>query len=67
MCQLSIAANSKVKGATNSIRQEANSSSVARVAASKLDGGPAFTNGVATLSCAGVHDENYAFFASTCP
>ena len=34
-----------------------------RIAASQLDGGP--TSGLVT--CAGVYDENYAFFASTCP
>jgi hypothetical protein len=36
----------------------------AYVAASQLSGG---TAGGIALTCAGVYDENYAFFASTCP
>ena len=35
----------------------------ARVGASRLDGGSVS----GTVTCAGVYDENYAFFASTCP
>ncbi len=34
-----------------------------RVGASWLNGGPIY----GTVTCAGVYDENYAFFASTCP
>jgi pectin methylesterase-like acyl-CoA thioesterase len=37
-----------------------------RVGASQLSGGPA-SNGGGTLSCAGVYDENYTFFPSSCP
>ena len=39
-------------------------SSVARVGASKLAGGPV-SGTLAT--CAGVYDENYTFFPNTCP
>lgn len=38
-------------------------STSARVGASRLDGGSVS----GTVTCAGVYDENYAFFASTCP
>jgi pectin methylesterase-like acyl-CoA thioesterase len=37
----------------------------ARVAASQLAGGP--VSGGAAMLCAGVYDENYVFYASTCP
>ena len=37
-----------------------------RVAATQLDGPPAFSQS-GTLTCAGVYDENYTFFASSCP
>ncbi len=38
----------------------------ARVAASQIDGG-AVPEPPGTLTCAGVYNENYAFFANTCP
>jgi hypothetical protein len=37
-----------------------------RVGASRLAGGPAQTAAVSFV-CAGVYDENYAFFAAACP
>jgi hypothetical protein len=37
-----------------------------RVGASKLEGGPALWEGNPII-CAGVYDENYAFFPNTCP
>jgi pectin methylesterase-like acyl-CoA thioesterase len=55
---------SKVEGSTNSIRSDGEFTT--RVGSSKLAGGPVLPNG-GTVTCAGVHDENYAFFASTCP
>lgn len=39
---------------------------VTLVGASQLSGGPVFTV-VGTMNCAGVYDEAYAFFASSCP
>jgi hypothetical protein len=37
-----------------------------RVGASKLEGGPVQAN-YGPITCAGVYDENYAFFPNTCP
>ena len=56
--------NSIITGITNSIRNETNFTT--RVGSSKLAGGGVLPNG-GTVTCAGVHDENYTFFASTCP
>jgi hypothetical protein len=54
--------NSVIAGSTYTI---ANGSGVTYVGNSKLDGGPsAVFEGV---TCAGVYDENYAFYASNCP
>lgn len=39
---------------------------VTLVGASKLEGGPVIPNGNPVM-CAGVYDENYTFFANTCP
>ncbi|HEX5719456.1 MAG TPA: hypothetical protein VF179_25065 [Thermoanaerobaculia bacterium] len=36
---------------------------IAQIGATLLDGGPV----LATATCAGVYDENYTFYASTCP
>jgi hypothetical protein len=52
--------NSQIIGGTNTI---INSASTVRVGGSQLSGGPVF----GTVTCAGVYDENYAFYASTCP
>ncbi len=49
--------NSVITGSTATI------DSSAQVGASKLNGGPAG----GTVTCAGVYDENYTFFVSTCP
>jgi hypothetical protein len=56
--------NSLVSGGTNTIRNDAEFTT--RVGASQLSGG-AVSAGGGTLTCAGVYDENYTFFASTCP
>jgi len=55
--------NSQVTGSTNTIRNSV--SFTTRVGASQLSGG-AVTGG-GTVTCAGVYDENYTFYASTCP
>jgi hypothetical protein len=52
--------NSQIKGTTNSVY---NSSSTAKIGASKLDGATSGTG----ITCAGVYDANYTFYASTCP
>lgn len=56
--------NSALSGSTSTIRNLTQFTT--RVGASKLAGGSVIPGGGA-LTCAGVHDENYAFFASTCP
>jgi hypothetical protein len=56
--------NSQVTGSTNTIRND--SAFTTRIGASKLDGG-AVSVGGGTVTCAGVYDENYTFYASTCP
>ncbi len=39
-----------------------------RVGASQLDGPPVYNDPSSTaLTCAGLYDEDYAFYASTCP
>jgi hypothetical protein len=56
--------NSQVTGSTNTIINH--SEFTTRVGASLLDGGAVNANG-GTVTCAGVYDEAYAFYASTCP
>jgi hypothetical protein len=56
--------NSQITGSTSTIRND--SAFTTRVGASKLDGG-AVSAGSGTVTCAGVYDENYAFYAGTCP
>jgi len=56
--------NSQVSGSTNTIYT--NLSSLIRIGASQLSGGPVSV-GSGTVKCAGVYDENYDFYASTCP
>jgi hypothetical protein len=57
--------NSVIKGTLGTI---SNFSGVTtRVGNTKLDGGAAISNPGGTLTCAGVYDENYIFYASTCP
>ncbi|MBP1696857.1 MAG: hypothetical protein H6Q41_2045 [Deltaproteobacteria bacterium] len=41
-----------------------NADAITRVGNTKLDGGPVTGGGV---TCAGVYDENYTFYANTCP
>ena len=55
--------NSQVSGSTNTISND--SEFTTQVGASKMDGGG--VTGGGTVTCAGVYDENYAFYASTCP
>ncbi len=55
--------HSVIKGTTNTIN---NGTLVTTfVGSSQLDGGAVSNSG--TLTCAGVYDENFAFYASTCP
>jgi hypothetical protein len=42
-------------------------SATTKVGATLLDGGPITNIGSNPVTCAGVYDENYTFFASTCP
>ncbi len=55
--------HSVISGTTYSIYN--GSEVTTMVANTQLDGGPVFNAG--TLTCAGVYDENYTFYASTCP
>lgn len=55
--------NSQIMGSTYTVRS--NTGFTARIGASKLEGGAVFAIGAAV--CAGVYDENYSFYASTCP
>jgi hypothetical protein len=55
--------HSVIKGSTNTVW---NGSGVTTyVGNTQLDGGPVSNSG--TLTCAGVYNENYAFYATTCP
>ncbi|MEO6323501.1 MAG: hypothetical protein ABIT01_19150 [Thermoanaerobaculia bacterium] len=55
--------NSRIQGSTATIQNFSNCTT--RIGASQLDGGAVSNSG--TLSCAGVFDESFAFFPSTCP
>ena len=55
--------NSQVKGSSITVSNGSNVTTL--IGASQLSGG-AVTNG-GTLTCAGVYDEAYVFYASTCP
>lgn len=55
---------SKVTGSSKTIRSDAEFTT--KVGGSKLEGGAVFPNG-GTVTCAGVFDENYTIFPSTCP
>ncbi len=52
--------NSKISGSTNTL---ISATSTIRIGASQLSGGPVS----GTVTCAGVYDEAYVFYASTCP
>lgn len=56
--------NSQIVGSGRTIYNDSHFTT--RVGASKLDGGTVFVNG-GTITCAGVYDESYVFYASTCP
>lgn len=55
--------HSVIKGATNTIINAVGGTTL--VGNSQLDGGTVANDGI--VKCAGVYDENYDFFASTCP
>lgn len=55
--------NCQITGSTNAIYHQVGSTT--RVGGSLLSGGPVAGTGIVT--CAGVYDENFAFYASTCP
>jgi hypothetical protein len=52
--------NSAITGSTNSVYAGLGA---VKVGASQLNGGPV----VGSVTCAGVYDENYTFYTSTCP
>lgn len=52
-------------GSTATIYHGAAATFVAHVGNSSLEGGAVIGNG--TITCAGVYDENYVFYANTCP
>jgi len=56
--------NSQIIASTSTISNSVGFTTL--VGASKLEGGSVFT-GTGTVICAGVYDENYAFYANTCP
>ncbi|MCA9934367.1 MAG: hypothetical protein KC415_10610 [Anaerolineales bacterium] len=56
--------NSQVTGSTNAIFNSANFATL--IGATLLDGGTDATSG-GTITCAGVYDEAYTFYASACP
>ena len=56
--------HSVIKGSTSTVVNGAGV--ITYVGNTQLDGGPVSFYG-GTLTCAGVYDENYAFYASTCP
>ncbi|MBM4386793.1 MAG: hypothetical protein FJ088_03580, partial [Deltaproteobacteria bacterium] len=58
--------NSQIISNSSNATVENKNSCITRIGATKLEGGAA-TNSGGTLTCAGVHDENYAFYSSTCP
>jgi hypothetical protein len=55
--------NSTISGVTNTIYND--TEFTVRVGASQLSGGAISSGG--TVTCAGVYDETYTFYASTCP
>lgn len=56
--------NSRISGTTNSIVNDAEFTTF--VGSSRISGGPVIT-GSGVVKCAGVYDEDYDFFASSCP
>ena len=56
--------NCQVTGSTHTI-DNADSNTTVRIGASLLDGGNVVNLG--SLTCAGMYDENYIFYPSTCP
>lgn len=58
--------NSRLIAPTGTTIDNLGSAAITKVGASLLDGNAVHNSG-GTLTCAGVYDENYTFFASTCP
>jgi len=56
--------NSVISGSVNTINN--NSNTRVFIGSTQLDGGPVGGN-IAGVICAGVYDENYVFYANTCP
>jgi hypothetical protein len=56
--------NSRLKGSTAAIRVSGYST---HIGGSFLDGGTVNLGGTGILECAGVYDEDYTFYPSTCP
>jgi hypothetical protein len=57
--------NSQISGSTSTITNSTNVTML--VGASQLSGGPVDISMGGTLTCAGVYDEDYIFYTSTCP
>jgi len=56
---------SRISGGTGTL---GNYAGTMRVGASQLDGPPVYNDPSSTaLTCAGLYDEDFAFYASTCP
>jgi hypothetical protein len=56
--------HSTITGSTNTVY---NVGSFLKIGSSNLSGGPVFTSPPGGITCAGVYDENYTFYANTCP
>jgi hypothetical protein len=57
--------HSVIKGETQTV--VSSSTSTMRIGNSKLEGGPVYAGDPDKLKCAGVYDEDYIFYASSCP
>jgi hypothetical protein len=57
--------NSQISASTNTINVLFQAT--VRVTHSLLSGGPAINSSGTTLKCSAITDENYDFFANTCP
>jgi hypothetical protein len=59
--------NSKLTASGTNPPAGAIEASALKIAGTLLSGGSAFVDGGATVTCAGVYDENFVFSASSCP
>jgi hypothetical protein len=57
--------NCQITGSTRTILNDTKFTIL--IGASLLDGGPVYNPGGGVCTCAGVYDESYIFYASTCP